>query len=454
MRALLLGHSSFYGGAYLPMDASTAEMPVRDLSALRSLIVPLAHDGGPSARPAVEPGQSIEPGKLIGRPDGTGSVTVHAPLAGRAVDITTVDLAEATDVPAVHIEARDASIMSMPAAVTENESPVEENPLGPWKKHKLADRSLVELADLADRSGLIDRTPRGAGLGTVLREAAELHVQDVIINGLQSEPLITVPVQLLHYHLEPILAAGLIARDALSAKRIWLTLDAADRSFVRRCRRATAGTPIRVQPLDNKYPQATAPLLTWTATGRETPYGLRPVNVGVLVLSPDTLADLWAALHDGSPLTHCVITVAGPAARRPGHYRVPIGTRYADIIDGVGLNHPLARLIDGGPLTGRSIESLEAVIGKRTTAILLIDRESDHIPSPGPCIRCGSCQEDCPVGLDPQKLLDLLECDRPEEAARFYPHACIDCGLCSYICPAELPLAEGVARLKRLVPVK
>ncbi len=75
---------------------------------------------------------------------------------------------------------------------------------------------------------------------------------------------------------------------------------------------------------------------------------------------------------------------------------------------------------------------------------------------PGPCIRCGWCLADCPVGLDPPALLEAVEVrtdehERIREIARLYPHACVDCGVCSYVCPAGLPLAEGAARARSLV---
>jgi len=102
-------------------------------------------------------------------------------------------------------------------------------------------------------------------------------------------------------------------------------------------------------------------------------------------------------------------------------------------------------------MTGQAVESLDTVVTKQTSAIVLHDRDQIRTPRPGPCVRCGWCQEDCPVGLDPQALLEIVECGALAEASRLYPHACIDCGLCSFVCPAELPLAEAAAKLKRLV---
>ena len=92
------------------------------------------------------------------------------------------------------------------------------------------------------------------------------------------------------------------------------------------------------------------------------------------------------------------------------------------------------------------------MVTKQTSAIVLHDRDQVRSARPGPCLRCGWCQEDCPVGVDPQALLEIMERGALAEASRLYPQACIECGLCSYVCPAELPLAEAAAHLKRLAP--
>ena len=60
-------------------------------------------------------------------------------------------------------------------------------------------------------------------------------------------------------------------------------------------------------------------------------------------------------------------------------------------------------------MRGKAIESLDTVVTKQTSAILFLDRQSDRVPNPGPCINCGWCQDDCPVGLDPQLLLEAAE---------------------------------------------
>ena len=160
-----------------------------------------------------------------------------------------------------------------------------------------------------------------------------------------------------------------------------------------------------------------------------------------------------AALARTEPMVRRVVAVTGSAAGAPGNYRIPVGTSFGDVLRHVGLRRPVERMIDGGPMTGRAVESLDAVVTKQTSAIVLLERETVRIPRPGPCIRCGWCQEDCPVRLDPPAILDLFERDRIESARGLFPHACLGCGLCTYVCPADLPLAEAVEKVKASLPV-
>jgi electron transport complex protein RnfC len=176
-----------------------------------------------------------------------------------------------------------------------------------------------------------------------------------------------------------------------------------------------------------------------------TPYGKEPLDLGVWVLNASDLIDLGCS----SPVISRVVTVAGTALARPGNYRVPLGTSYADILRPVGLTESIGSVVDGGPMTGRAIPSLDCVITQETRAVLAIERADVLIKRPGPCIRCGWCLDDCPVQLDPRAILNVVECEDWARGQGLFPRACLECGLCSYICPSELPLAEAARKLKR-----
>jgi len=425
---------SFQGGAYLPVDRlRPVGEPIPDLPPAAKLVVPLLQHDGEAAEPVVEVGQLIEAGQLIGKATGPTSMNVHAPAAGTVTAITRAATAARTDGPAVAIETSQD--------VTQTEDKAD-------RLSSLAPTDAAQLAEIADHAGITDFRRPGSGLGDQLRLVITSGVGDIIINGLPHEPLVTAGRELLRQHVGTVLATAMRLRDALHAERLWIAVDKSDRNLINHCRQAAHGHAVRVAALANKYPQAAPVLLAWAVTGRQTPIGRQPEETGVLVLEVEPLLALAEAARTHRPMTHRVVNVVGPAVARPGLYRIPVGTSFTDVLRHAGLARSVARIIEGGPLTGVAVETPDAVVTKQTAAILVMNHEHERVPVPGPCIRCGWCQDACPVGLDPQMLLNAAERDDSALARSLQPGACLACGLCSYVCPAELPLSQAAIRWK------
>ncbi|MFP6837170.1 MAG: electron transport complex subunit RsxB [Pseudomonadales bacterium] len=59
------------------------------------------------------------------------------------------------------------------------------------------------------------------------------------------------------------------------------------------------------------------------------------------------------------------------------------------------------------------------------------------------CIRCGLCQDACPVSLQPQEMLWFGRGDNhPNDATANALSRCIECGLCNQVCPSNINLVE------------
>jgi electron transport complex protein RnfC len=325
----------------------------------------------------------------------------------------------------------------------ESAGPVHRRVVSPESRLRAAD-----LAGLADRAGLTDGRTRGEGFGQQLRAAESAGVTDVIVNAMESEPMLTADRQVLDEQAETVITGAVWLHRALGARHVWLAVDDASPDRVDQLRVATHRSPVRVAVLPARYPQGKPPLLTRSVVGREVPCGQPALLVGVFVVELSVLAALVPAVLEETPQTSRVITVTGSAVKRPGHYRVPFGVSVREVIEQVGMQGRLRQVIDGGPMTGRAVRSTDAVITRQTSALVLLDDRAVRTPRPRACVRCGWCQEDCPVGLDPRALLGAFERGR-ERTAWLHPEACVECGLCSYVCPVELPLAEAAISLRR-----
>ncbi|MCZ6709183.1 MAG: 4Fe-4S dicluster domain-containing protein [Gammaproteobacteria bacterium] len=63
------------------------------------------------------------------------------------------------------------------------------------------------------------------------------------------------------------------------------------------------------------------------------------------------------------------------------------------------------------------------------------------------CIRCGLCQDACPVSLQPQEMLWFSRGDdHPNDATASALSRCIECGLCNQVCPSNINLVEQFQR--------
>jgi len=115
------------------------------------------------------------------------------------------------------------------------------------------------------------------------------------------------------------------------------------------------------------------------------------------------------------------------------------------VMEHAGMRADARKIINGGPMMGTSIASLDVPVTKGTTGLLVL--RDDEIRTGRvevyPCIRCGRCVEVCPVFLNPSQLGLLGRKARYEDmAAGHHLNDCIECGCCSYVCPSNIPLVQ------------
>ena len=91
---------------------------------------------------------------------------------------------------------------------------------------------------------------------------------------------------------------------------------------------------------------------------------------------------------------------------------------------------------------GISVPSLDAPVLKQTNAVLALTEKETHKPEQTACIRCGTCANTCPFGIDPAAIAKNYEAGNIEVLGKLGIQVCMECGCCSFNCPASRPLVQ------------
>jgi electron transport complex protein RnfC len=272
-------------------------------------------------------------------------------------------------------------------------------------------------------------------------------VEWLVVNGAECEPWICCDDALMRERAADVVLGTRILLAACGAARATIALEddkPEARDAVAAALAAAGDDRIGLTVLPAVYPLGAEGLLIAAVTGREVPRGALPPDVGVLCQNVGTAAGVARLLDEGLPLLSRVVTVTGGGVRHPTNLEARIGTPIANLVAACGgyddTQRPL-RLIAGGSLTGRSLESDAVAVTKGLNCVLVA--AAKDLPARGaemPCIRCGDCATVCPVGLLPQQLHRAAQADDAAGLARFGLADCIECGCCDYVCPSGIPL--------------
>ncbi|MBN1686292.1 MAG: 4Fe-4S dicluster domain-containing protein, partial [Spirochaetales bacterium] len=243
---------------------------------------------------------------------------------------------------------------------------------------------------------------------------------------------------------------------------------------------------ISLLPVSDKYPQGFQEILVPLVTGREFPYGYDAVNMGVIILSPQTVLAVYDAVTSGTPVLSRVIAVGGTGFKENLHLQVPLGTPWQVIIEKYGNSDREYRFVRNSLLTGQTIEdpSLPVTIADSAVYAIPEARTTELVPFATPgffkdsysntfppsvlplqkrldtnihgegraCLSCSFCADVCPVGILPNLLHRYVLREIIEESlVQFGIFKCIDCNLCTYVCPSKIPVAGLISRGKDLL---
>lgn len=307
--------------------------------------------------------------------------------------------------------------------------------------------SREELVEFTKQAGLIGLG--GAGFPTYVKYGNPTGITTVLINAVECEPYITSDyMQVMEDPSDLVEGARIMAKMAgVSDVRICIKKSHPD--MIDKVTKATAGTEVTVVPVPDVYPMGWERVLVREVLHKE--YDKLPAEAGAIVNNAGTAIELARMCSNGEALEKKLVTVSGEAVDKPCNVLVPVGMPVNQILNHLGLKGSECILCAGGPMMGKAIPNDQFVIDRAMNALTVLPvLKGDAIA----CLRCGSCSDHCPAGLQPVRIANALKTGDVKEMERRGALSCIECGLCTYVCPSRIDVTENVRKAKRTIQMK
>ncbi len=418
---------------HVPHNKNTAGCEPVKIQTPKEVILPMNMHSGGEAEPIVNPGDHVYVGQLIAREEGRFSSPVHASVSGTVAEIMTLPTARGKEVKAIRIES-DGKMEADPAM----KPPVFEG----------CDGFLQAVRE----SGVVGLGGAAFPTWAKLNEATnpDYKVDTVLINAAECEPYITSDHRMMLAHAD-LIDDGIeymrkYMNEYLGEATYKICIEKNKPDAIEVLKKKFADKPyVVIHELNAIYPQGAKQVMLYNATGRVAVAGKRFPSFGALIINVSTLSKMAEYLNTGMPLVERIVTVDGPAVKKPGNFIAPIGTSIRTLLELTETDlEKVGKVVIGGPMNGNATVSIDSPIVKVSNCLLAFDEKRATLPEPSACIRCGRCMEKCPVDISVAAVESAMKIKNEEkrEAALIDTgvRQCVDCGCCSYVCPAHRPL--------------
>lgn len=423
----------FHGGLRLPGHKQlSATLPIVDAGIPGQLIYPLQLRPGVHLQARVKPGDRVLRGQVIADADHALATPIHAASSG------TVRAIEPRVIP-------HPSGMSDECIVIDTDGLDEALPTA--KAVDFRHEQPAVIRKLIRKAGIVGLGGAAFPTAIKLNPGPQRQIDTLLLNGAECEPYITCDNCLMQADPDAVIAGAEILLHALQIERCLIAVEtpmtqafaalteALDKHYDRR---------ISLVKVPAIYPTGGEKQLIKVVTGKETPSGGIPADVGIICQNVGTAAAVHYAIDQGIPLTDRIITVTGQGVTRQQNMRVRIGSPISSLIKQCGgYTSDVKRLIMGGPMMGFALPEDDIPVVKATNCILAASSaEVVGEKQAMPCIRCGDCAKACPVDLLPQQLYWHSRANNLDKCKEFNLFDCIECGCCEVVCPSHIPLVQ------------
>ncbi len=432
MSEILSKLKSFNGGVHLTGHKElSSNAPLIDAQLPKLLVYPLQIRPGVETKPVVAVGDKVLRGQVLADADHPLATPIHAGSSGIITAIEKRAIAHPSGLPALCIVMETDGLDQAVAA------------------EPIADYTKLDAQSLREKirqAGIV-----GLG-GAVFPTSIKLNprptqtIDTLILNGAECEPYISCDDKLMQSDADQVIKGAQILLHILQIERCIIAIEEDMPDAIAGINAELAAhcdERISVAAIPAVYPTGGEKQLIRVVTGRETPAGGIPADIGIVCQNVGTAAAVYQAVCQGVPLTERIITVTGKGINKAQNMRVRVGTLIKDLTEQCqGYTAKAERLIMGGPMMGFALPEDNIPVVKGTNCILVTDEDSHSHEPTRACIRCGECAKACPMTLLPQQLYWFSRSDKLDQCSEYNVFDCIECGCCDVVCPSHIPLVQ------------
>lgn len=309
----------------------------------------------------------------------------------------------------------------------------------------------------------------GAGFPTYVK--LDCKVDLVLANGAECEPLLNKDQVVMQIWADEMLGGMLLAMKQTGATKGIIGIKDKHQDTIEIIEKAISKLAkpeeFSVLQMRDVYPAGDEVELIYEATGLRVPSGGLPKDIGVLVQNSESYINIFRAATD-QPVTHTMVTVHGEV-KAPYTAWLPVGISVADTLAVAGgTTCDEYVIIDGGPMMGGIVESLDDPITRLSSGFIVIPKSSSlAIKKTRPekeyrrigkaaCDQCSLCTSMCPrhmlgYPIKPHLVMRALQTSGPNsDTYALSAQACSECNLCSmWSCPEGLDPRNMCVTTKR-----
>lgn len=425
---------TFQGGVH-PADGKefARDASYRTYLPKGDLVFPLNQHIGKPAKPVVQKGDTVLAGQLLAEADGFVSANIVSSCSGKVKAVENRKAVAGSSIPCIVVE-NDGNYTLAEGVGRETDA---------------AALNSQEILDKIKAAGIIGLG--GAGFPTHVKLAPKNPeaIEYVIANGAECEPYITCDDQLMRTRGREIVEGLKIMLRLFPKAEGVIIIEENKPEAIKAMEQACSGEEkVRVQAVHTKYPQGGERSIISVVAGKHLKLGMLPADAGCVVDNVATVYAIYQAVCKSEPIMERGFTVSGDAVKNPCNLMVRIGTSFSEVLEeagGIREGVKPQKLLCGGPMMGIALASLDVPICKNNNALTVLsaDPVAEAQKQQTACLRCGRCNQVCPLGLTPQMMAAAAEKKNYERyEKKLYGLECIACGSCTYICPAKRPLMQ------------